>query len=363
MKETIGQVIRRLRRSMDMTQEEMGDALGITAQAVSKWETDSGIPDTAMLVPIANLFGVSLDVLFGRDNVPTEQRVEELIAELEEMKLPLRQKFYRLQELLKEFPNQPMIQKQLMHCAVWLVNSDDSRQNEDILPAAMKAAENYIRSCRHTGEMIRMKALMIELLSRAGCFAEAEQMANEFCMPLISAPMALADIRHQQGNFPEEIRQRQESIAQMLTFLADEIAELGEAYFRNGQLEDALAVQKINLALPALIHGREKGIYHAPLQNFHAISGFAAAEYLTELDRQEDALDLLEYIFDVGLEQCAFASAGKRPITPLLRDIDMTPFHGEMQPGDYLHHITSDAFTSLRRNIRYQDLLARYAEC
>ena len=65
MKETMGQIIRRLRKERNLTQEELAEQLGVTFQAVSKWENDSGMPDISQVVPIAHVFGVSTDVLFG----------------------------------------------------------------------------------------------------------------------------------------------------------------------------------------------------------------------------------------------------------------------------------------------------------
>lgn len=63
--EIIGTKIGELRREKAMTQEEMAKRLGISAQAVSKWE-NGGAPDIEMLPQIADLFGVSTDYLFGR---------------------------------------------------------------------------------------------------------------------------------------------------------------------------------------------------------------------------------------------------------------------------------------------------------
>ena len=62
----IGANILRLRRSHDMTQRQLAHALRVTVQAVSKWEGEKGYPDLTLLVPIANLFDVTLDELFGR---------------------------------------------------------------------------------------------------------------------------------------------------------------------------------------------------------------------------------------------------------------------------------------------------------
>ena len=59
----IGQVIRKYRKSKDMTQEEMANRLGVTAPAVNKWENGNSMPDITLLSPIARLLGISLDTL------------------------------------------------------------------------------------------------------------------------------------------------------------------------------------------------------------------------------------------------------------------------------------------------------------
>ncbi|MHC1695213.1 MAG: helix-turn-helix domain-containing protein [Eubacteriales bacterium] len=61
----IGETIASLRRDKGITQEELGSAVGVSAQAVSKWEC-GGVPDTELLPCIADYFGVSVDAFFGR---------------------------------------------------------------------------------------------------------------------------------------------------------------------------------------------------------------------------------------------------------------------------------------------------------
>lgn len=57
-----------LRRKKGLTQEQLAAELNISAQAVSKWETNTSLPDTQMLPQIADYFGVSIDYLFyGKD--------------------------------------------------------------------------------------------------------------------------------------------------------------------------------------------------------------------------------------------------------------------------------------------------------
>ena len=61
--------IKRLRLEKNLTQEQLATKLGVSAQAVSKWETSETYPDGALLVPLANEFEVSLDELFGNETV------------------------------------------------------------------------------------------------------------------------------------------------------------------------------------------------------------------------------------------------------------------------------------------------------
>lgn len=63
--EEIGTNIRLLRKTKNITQEELANAVHISYQAVSKWENGSSQPDIALLPAIANYFGVSIDELFG----------------------------------------------------------------------------------------------------------------------------------------------------------------------------------------------------------------------------------------------------------------------------------------------------------
>ena len=61
--------IKRLRLDKNLTQEQLATKLGVSAQAVSKWETSETYPDGALLIPLANELEVSLDELFGNDSV------------------------------------------------------------------------------------------------------------------------------------------------------------------------------------------------------------------------------------------------------------------------------------------------------
>ena len=69
MNETMGQIIRRLRKERNLTQEELAQQLNITFQAISRWENETGMPDISQIVPLSNVFGVTTDVLFNIEEI------------------------------------------------------------------------------------------------------------------------------------------------------------------------------------------------------------------------------------------------------------------------------------------------------
>ena len=63
-----GAVIRKLRETKKLTQEELAEKLYVSSKAVSKWETGQGFPDISLLEPLAKALGISvIELLSGED--------------------------------------------------------------------------------------------------------------------------------------------------------------------------------------------------------------------------------------------------------------------------------------------------------
>ena len=76
-----GNFLYSLRKEKGMTQQELADRLGLTNKAISKWETGEAFPETAQLVPLADVFGVSVDELLrGRRSAPVANAVPQTAA-------------------------------------------------------------------------------------------------------------------------------------------------------------------------------------------------------------------------------------------------------------------------------------------
>jgi len=66
----MGARLAQARRKENLTQEQLAEQLGVTRQAVSRWESDTAYPETDKIVRMAALFGVSCDYLLGVGEVP-----------------------------------------------------------------------------------------------------------------------------------------------------------------------------------------------------------------------------------------------------------------------------------------------------
>ena len=86
MEQTIGKRIAACRKSLKLTQDQLAERLGVTAQAVSKWENDQSCPDITMLPKLAEIFGISADELLGVETVHQAEVVSETAREPEDLR-------------------------------------------------------------------------------------------------------------------------------------------------------------------------------------------------------------------------------------------------------------------------------------
>ena len=65
---SLGKNIKKIRKQIGYTQEELALQIGVTPQAVSRWESETGMPDISFVVPLAKALGVTTDTLFGYES-------------------------------------------------------------------------------------------------------------------------------------------------------------------------------------------------------------------------------------------------------------------------------------------------------
>lgn len=107
MEKKLGKKITTLRKAKGMTQEQLAAALGVSAPAVSKWETDTSYPDITLLCPLARALDTNLDTLLQFEETLSEEQLTAKMngiietAMTEDAKTADRM----LQELLHQYPS------------------------------------------------------------------------------------------------------------------------------------------------------------------------------------------------------------------------------------------------------------------
>lgn len=76
MEKTIGKKLYDLRKQSGFTQDYVAEKLGVSAQAVSKWENDIACPDIMTLPKIAEIYGITIDELFKNEEVQSNVKYE-----------------------------------------------------------------------------------------------------------------------------------------------------------------------------------------------------------------------------------------------------------------------------------------------
>lgn len=65
---TLGQKLKEIRKKFGLSQEQLAEIINVSRQAITKWETDAGLPDTENLKELSRIFGITIDYLLDNNN-------------------------------------------------------------------------------------------------------------------------------------------------------------------------------------------------------------------------------------------------------------------------------------------------------
>lgn len=112
----IGNKIRELRRQKGVTQEQLAHSIGVSFQAVSKWETGIALPDITLTPLLALYFGVSMDELFNFSLQKNEDEVMKIVNEAYKFRLSDSAKSREIiEEGLKSYPDNEILLNNLLY--------------------------------------------------------------------------------------------------------------------------------------------------------------------------------------------------------------------------------------------------------
>ena len=140
----IGAAIRKLRTENNVTQESLATAIGVTPQAISRWESEGGYPDIELLPALADFFSVSTDELLGYKLSEREQELADIKKEIERLAEAacIEDQVAYARRAYARYPNDYEIRDNLAVCLyfVWEETHDDALFKE--IEALLKSVAN-----------------------------------------------------------------------------------------------------------------------------------------------------------------------------------------------------------------------------
>lgn len=237
MKMNIGENIRALRREKGVTQEQLAQSIGISFQAVSKWENGITMPDITLVPVLAAYFGVSTDRLLNFDRRRMDEEIEAIVDKAYEFREtePARAR-EMLEEGLEKYPDNDILLTNMLYVM------DYSRAPDDTIALASKIiAKTDVSDIRY--DALRFLAYAYNAKGDKKAAVAALEQVPELYFTKLSEMAFIAE-----GEAKYEAAEKQlwisfETVLQMLW----KIAECCEA---NGDRDGAL--MKINQALAML---------------------------------------------------------------------------------------------------------------
>ena len=138
---SIGTTIKKLRREKDMTQEQLADYLGITANAVSQWECDRTAPDISQLPLLVRIFNVSADELLEINLANKEREIEELYDRIYELAQigQFKEAFELARNAHKQYPdNYDLMYAYASHFCYIVPDNSYSEEEKEIIISAVR---------------------------------------------------------------------------------------------------------------------------------------------------------------------------------------------------------------------------------
>ena len=288
----IGEKIRKLRLKAQITQEALAVYLGVTPQAISRWESGYGYPDIETLPRLADFFSVSTDELLGVNLSQREERMAQIGKEIRRLAEVGSddENLDFARQAVAQFPAEIQLQKNLADCIcrkyMW-------EETPDKQVKALEEAEKIYLTILDSPQIGLVEyETLFALCSLYSCgFHDAERakaVASRLPDMKYCREALLAGIFHGEGGIPY----MQDYIEKLTGALGSEIENLVLNGMTNEPEKWDLKIQMLEtvIALYTMIFGPDLKFYNCSLSHAYRV----IATYLVAQGKVQETLDALE---------------------------------------------------------------------
>ena len=388
MKLNLGNKIRELRKRDGRTQDALAEVLGVSAQAVSRWESGGSYPDMEMLPAIANFFHISIDELFGYHD-DREEKIKDIVEKASEnikkyvfhlYQGCLPEEFEECVNMLRaaseEFPNEPKILckfAEALYAWGWskyggrgrpadssgVVGYDTEYNSKNVYwQEAARVFEKALKAQPAIEDKERILRQLTKLYCMMGEYEKAKSLANAQNSVEVSKEALLPHATEGE----ERVRYQSENIAAMLTNLefaiAEAVATRPEVYSSEYGREVVLSV--INL-YETIFNDGNFGGFHGMMGNMYLRMSSYEAEYGGSIQKSLEYFDKSYYHYSEAWRVQSEGNSGyTAPLVSALKPIEKK--NGLLPMAEFLRqkiqiHMYSKVMTDeIRKNPKYAEL-------
>ena len=288
----IGAIIKKLRAENNITQDTLATAIGVTPQAISRWESEGGYPDIELLPALADFFSVSTDELLGYKLSEREQELADIKNEMERLAEvgTIEERVAYARNAYARYPNDYDVRDSLAVCLyfVWQETHDETLFEE--IESLLCSVAN---ECNDENTRYDAINTLISLYGEVGQSEKAKEWVNRLTPMKYCRETALSNgIGDGKTKF----------------YIQDEIDKLTDALglaIRNLVLnedlpndsstwETKIEMLRISNQLYFMIYGDELMFHHNRISFNH----WVISTYQMSLGKIEDAMESLEKMCD-----------------------------------------------------------------
>lgn len=356
--ESMGKRIQKLRKARELTQEQAAAALGVTAAAVSKWETDAACPDVAMLAPLARLLKVTIDALLDFRPVLTQEEIPAALAESRRLFEEKRSGEAReaAGALLRQYPGDLWLR---FHTASLLTAYLSTAADEAEVREQGHQAAELLEECRESDQPELRDAACFLLANLYNMLEEPDRAlaaAEALPQPELNTRLVRANILLGKGEIEAAEREQQLGLYNAGRDVCLHLMGLAAIAHKNGEEERGLALLDKALAVDALLETKCVGGMESSIR-------LLRAGRLCALGRLEEAQQEMEGYVEAVLRMADMAGGSSaRQGTGLYSRTELRPsaISREFLLGTIRRALTEDEdFLPLRDTPAFSALLAR----
>lgn len=326
----IGAIIKKLRTEKNITQDTLATAIGVTPQAISRWESEGGYPDMELLPALADFFSVSTDELLGYKLSEREEEIANIKKEMARLAGDgtIEERITFARNSISRYPFDPQIKENL---AVCLYHLWQDTHNDTLIGEIENLCTSVIAECDDEDTRYDVIIVLVNIYGKTKQPDKAIETLN-LLVPMKYCRESAKSFGIGDGNTEMYIQDE-------IDKLTDGLGTAITSYVLNDELSNApytwdrkIEMLHISNQLYKMIYGDHLMFYHVRLsRNYWLISTYQISQGKTE-----EALDSLEKMCDhaVAYDKSYISNHGKN-YTSIFTDQLIYP-----EPSKDFHEVT-----------------------